>query len=139
MGSRRRRYAALAVALGACGDSSTSSRSDSEVAAVVAELATREEQYKVDEGRYLATGACTGDPVACAAWAPLHVNLRVTPPIQKLACSYAITTGTGGTATPPSGFTMKTPPGTWYFIVATCPEATFFASSVDLTLQRIAK
>ena len=99
-----------------------------------AELSVRQEQYKVDNGSYLAAPACS-DPAACAAW----TKLGVKPPIPKPACSYEITAGTGGTATPPSGFTINVPAGNWYFIVATCADATHFTSSVDSSIQRVAK
>jgi hypothetical protein len=125
------------IAACACGSESKSVAavdSQPEVAAMFAELQVREEQYKVDSGSYLAAPTCS-DPPTCAAWKTLNVK----PPIPKLTCSYAITAGTGGTATPPSGFTMATPKGNWNFLVATCPEATFFASSVDAAIQRTAR
>lgn len=100
-----------------------------------AELQVREEQYKVDNGAYLGAPACS-DPAACAEWK----KLNVTPPVPKLACSYTITAGTSpAKPAPPAGFTMEERPGSWYFIVATCPDATHFTSSASAMIQRVAK
>jgi type II secretory pathway pseudopilin PulG len=129
---------------------SRKSRARSEVAAMFAELATKENQYKVDNPTYLTTATCpTGTPTSTAqdaspcvasggAWAPMRVIL----PEKTVYCTYTITTGTSAdTPSPPTGFTMTQPAVSWYFIVANCnlsgaaTNAIYFTSSVDTAIQ----
>ena len=103
------------------------SKAKSEVGAMFGELAIRQDQYKLENGVYLATAACpaTTVPSGTAAascvtssgpWVPLKVRL----PSEKLICSYVTTIGTGTGATPPTGFSFTSPLGTWFTILATC-------------------
>jgi prepilin-type N-terminal cleavage/methylation domain-containing protein len=130
---------------------SRKSKARSEVAAVFAELSSKEMQYKIDNVGYLQAAACpTGtasstarDATPCSnstsgVWAPMRVLL----PETTLYCTYEITTGTGSEIpSPPTGFTMTAPAVSWFFIVATCnmsggtTNATYFTSSVDTTIQ----
>jgi hypothetical protein len=76
--------------------------------------------------------------------------MQVVATEKLIRCTYAVTTGCSGTTcatstvpSPPSPFTMSTPAGNWYFIVATCDmdgnggtNAQFFTSSVDTQQQK---
>ena len=128
------------------------STAKSEVAAVFAELMTKEEQYKIDNGVYIGALVCpiTPSPVAqdvsaCVATGTTWAKMRVALPTTFLYCTYQITSGKAGTTpAPPAPFTIKpagAQPVNWYFIVATCnmsgklPNATYFTSSVDVKYQ----
>jgi Tfp pilus assembly protein PilE len=139
-------------------------KASSETSAMFAELSTKEEQYKVDNGVYFGTAAstaqntstCPAAPsstlqlvapciVAGQPWATLHIN----PPEQKVYCSYAITVGPSTTApVPPAPFFMSsdgTNPAAisaWYYIIATCDmdgvaarNSAYFMSSMDTRIQ----
>ena len=128
---------------------SRKAKAESEVSAIFAELAMREEQWKQEAGTYLTTAACpttsttAGSPAAgCLGAGSDWAKLRVIAPLQTLRCSYAITTGTGVGVTNPDGFTFTAPPMNWYYILATCNtdgvasvNSKYFASSVDPAIQ----
>lgn len=137
-----------AIAVPAFTKESRKSKAMSEVGATFGELGVREEQYKSENTGYLAAAACPSAPLAagtdsssCIAsggvWEPLRVR-----PQEKLACSYEITTGTGAGTNNPSGFTFTSPPGNWYYIIATCDmdgdstNATYFTSNVNSAIQK---
>jgi prepilin-type N-terminal cleavage/methylation domain-containing protein len=140
-----------AVAMPSFFAESRKTKSSSEVSAMFAELTTKEEGYKLDHNSYLTAAACPASPssslqdaTGCIASGQPWSTLRVQLPEAKLYCSYAITTGAGGTTPhPPSPFTMSTPAASWYFIVATCDmdgssakNATYLINSLDTTIQR---
>lgn len=138
------------VAVPAFFGESRKAKSDTEVAAMFAELSVREEQYKADNAVYLAAAACpsttsaTGSASsACLGTGMAWTALRVSPPESTLRCKYQITQGDGSSSvTNPSGFTFTSPPQQWFYILATCDmdgsssvDATYFVSSVDSTIQ----
>jgi hypothetical protein len=114
-----------------------------------AELAMREDQYKLENGAYLAAAACPSTTVrtgtsaascvgAGGAWAPLRLRL----PSPTLLCSYTVTAGTGAGTSGPTGFSFASPPGAWFYLLATCDgdgnastNAQYFISSVASTIQ----
>jgi prepilin-type N-terminal cleavage/methylation domain-containing protein len=127
-------------------------RSDSEVSAMFSELATKQEEYKLDNGTYLAVPACPASPssqpqdiTSCktsASW----LALRILPTESKLRCSYEVTIGAAGVdPAPPAGFTLPTGPANgWYFILATCDmdnsstlNGQFLQSSLDASIQKV--
>lgn len=131
---------------------SRESKARSEVAAMFAELSTKEFQYKIDNPTFLQAAACppgtpsstARDATSCTAsggvWEPMRVNL----PEQTLYCTYEIQTGTSAETPAPPGnpaFTMPQPATSWFYIVATCnmtgnaTSALYFTSSVDSTIQ----
>ncbi|MGE0871661.1 MAG: prepilin-type N-terminal cleavage/methylation domain-containing protein [Kofleriaceae bacterium] len=139
-----------AIAIPSFFKESRKSKADSEVSAMFAELIAREEQYKSDNGSYLAAAACpsTTSPSgsassACLASGSPWALLRVSPPV-KLLCKYEISAGAASvTATIPTGFSFTQPVTPWYTILATCDmdgssavNATYFASSVDTKIQK---
>lgn len=139
-------------------------KADTEVAAMFAEIATKEEQYKAEQGSYLAATQCPTQtnataPVdfnticnAVAGWA----NLRVNASSNEIRCNYQVTVGAANTAlAPASPFTVPcstgaacttvTPATSWYYITAICDmdgqgnsstNTTFFQSSLDTKYQK---
>jgi prepilin-type N-terminal cleavage/methylation domain-containing protein len=138
-------------------------KADTEVAAMFSEIATKEEQYKSEQGAYLAATQCPSTTstagvdfnVVCngvAGWA----NLRVNATSSAIRCKYTVTTGAANTAlTPGSTFTVPcstgatcttaTPAVSWYYITAICDmdgqgdsstNTTFFQSSLDTKYQK---
>ena len=130
---------------------SSRAKAKSEIAAMFAELSTKEEQYRMDNDAYLAaapcpataraTGqvatACTDPPVG--AWFPMRVSL----PTQSLYCSYQIVTGPSTTPpAPPPPFTMPVPSTSWFWILATCDmdssatlDSYYFTSNMNSSIQ----
>jgi prepilin-type N-terminal cleavage/methylation domain-containing protein len=138
-----------AIAVPAFTKESRKSKATSEVGAMFSELAVRQDQYKLENNAYLTTAACPSAPAsngqdasACinsgGVWEPLRARL----PQTKLACSYAITTGTGTGTSNPSGFSFTSPVTSWFYIIATCDmdgdgtNALYFTSSVDSSMQK---
>ena len=113
------------------------------------ELAVRQEQYRLENGAYLATTACPSTPSAqpqdasgCIAASTDWHKLRVRLPTEKLRCSYTTEVGSGPGTNDPQGFTFTSPPGSWFYILATCDmddqpgtNSTYFVSSVDSRIQ----
>lgn len=129
-------------------------KGDSEINAMFAEIATKEEQYKIDNAVYLAAAACPSAPssagvdfnVTCVTTGSGWATLRVNAPESRSRCVYSITAGVAGTAlVPPAGFTVANQPvGAWYYIVGTCDldasagtNSTFFQSSTDTAIQKL--
>lgn len=129
---------------------SRKAKARSEVSAMFSELATKEEQYSLDNASYLATAACPGAPAqsgqdatACTTLSGVWVPLRVQLPETRLYCSYEIMSGDSTmTPSPPAPFVMNASvPQSWFYIVATCDmdgDATtnsrYFRSSYDATI-----
>ena len=135
-------------------------RTDPEISSMFTQIATSLEQFKAEQGNgsYYATtlvpsplGPCPSAPTpsganwntSCASTAGWS-NLRISAPESTMYCDYEIVTGAAGTTpSPPSGFTMTTPAGSWWWVLGTCDmdgkggtNATFFRSSVDAKLQK---
>jgi hypothetical protein len=119
-----------------------------------AEIATKEEQYKIDNGVYLAAALCPSATstagidfnAVCVTASSAWLTLRVNAPESKIRCTYAVTAGAEGTTlTPPTGFTVPAQPaGAWYYVVGTCDldgspttNSTFFQSSTDTVIQKL--
>jgi prepilin-type N-terminal cleavage/methylation domain-containing protein len=129
---------------------SRKSKASTEVGAVFAELAVREDQYKLENGVYLAATGCPGstspsgaDASGCIATSGVWQPLRVRLPSTNLLCNYVITTGSGTGTSDPGGFTFASPSGEWFYITATCDgdgdtttNATYFVSSLNTTIQK---
>jgi type IV pilus assembly protein PilA len=133
---------------------SRKSKGDSEIVAMFAELATKQEQYKIDNGVYLAAPACPSAPssggvdfnATCVTSGSAWATLRVSAPESRSRCTYQVAAGAAGTTlTPPSGFTVANQPvGAWYYVIGTCDldgsggtSSTFFQSSTDTTIQKL--
>jgi prepilin-type N-terminal cleavage/methylation domain-containing protein len=140
-----------AIAVPAFTKESRKSKASSEVNAMFAELAVREDQYKLENGAYLAADACpaTTSPngataASCVAtggaWEPLRARLSS----DTLVCSYTITAGTGAGTSGPAGFSFTSPAGAWFYIHATCDgdgsaavNAQYFVSNVSSKVQKL--
>lgn len=122
-------------------------KASSEVSAMFGELAVRQDQYKLENGRYLAAAACPSAPAtkgqdATGCLTTAWTGLRVRLPQDKLACSYEVVAGTGVGTDDPLGFAFTSPAGAWFYIVATCngdnqsgTNAQFFTSSASSAIQ----
>lgn len=137
------------------------SKAASETAAMLGELAIRQDQFHLENARYhpcaapctatsASTPACPAvssvhgtDAMSCidagGPWEPLRVRLSS----EKLLCSYVLTAGEGAGTNDPSGFSFTSPPGSWFYIIATCDmdgdsavDSTYFVSSQGSTIQK---
>jgi prepilin-type N-terminal cleavage/methylation domain-containing protein len=135
---------------------SSRSKAESEAASMFAELRVREEQYHLENGRYLSTSAAetttwpttpnrkgqTIYPLP-ATW----TTLKVLPPETSAYCTYVAIAGlpggaAGTTATSTFGFVV--PNTDWYYLLARCDmdgssatDGWFFTSSVDTTIRKV--
>jgi type II secretory pathway pseudopilin PulG len=138
-------------------------KADTEIAAMFAEIATKEEQYKTENGVYLAAAQCPTTTSTAGVdfnttcnsttgWA----NLRVIATDNQIRCKYTVTVGAASTAlTPGSTFTVPcstgvacttvTPATAWYYVTSICDmdgqgdsstNTTFFQSSLDTKYQK---
>jgi type II secretory pathway pseudopilin PulG len=105
---------------------SRKSKGSSEVSEMIAEISVREEQYRTENGGYLAAPACPAAPAtrgqdasACIASGTPWDQLRLRIP-ERLHCSYEIVAGDGSGTVDPLGFTFSSPDEPWYYVVATC-------------------
>lgn len=135
---------------------SARSKSDAEVAAIFAELRVKEEQYKLEHGVYLSTGADEDDTFPTAPSGTLQtfqtalpaewVTLRFAAPQPKVYCAYVALAGTkddtpGSKATTDFGMSDD-PEVSWYYLLARCDldgntsrDAYYFTSSMDTRIQ----
>ena len=126
------------------------SKARTEISSFFAELQTKEEQYKIDQGSYLAAPACPPmpsstlqDALVCQANGTPWATMRVQLPSTQCYCSYTIMIGLPtDVPAPPVPYTMSQPASSWYFIVATCDMdgdpatySTYFTSSLDSRIQ----
>lgn len=125
---------------------------NAEVASFFAALTVGQEQYKIDNGVYLAAAACPSGPpsgrlldvTSCVAAGQPWKNLNVMLPTKQTSCVYETTVGTGTGTKNPHGFTWESPAQGWYYVIATCdvkgdgaPLSTYFTSSTDATIQKL--
>ncbi len=128
-------------------------KASTEVAAMFAEIMVKQEQYKLENGAYLAVPTCPATPSAkgqaittCQAL-PSWIALRILPPESKLKCSYTVTVGPAGTAPAPvTGFTLTTsaPATGWHFVHALCDMdgntaaySEYLQSTLDMQIQKV--
>jgi type IV pilus assembly protein PilA len=144
-----------AIALPSFSGQTRKAKGDSEVAAFFAELKIREEQYSVENGKYLSTGAsesATFPVTPTAATQTLGTlpatwqSLKVRTPESAARCGYVVIAGikttTGGTiATTSFGFTA--PAKNWFYILAHCDldgnnavDSYYFISNDNAKIQK---
>ena len=133
---------------------SSKAKHQSEVTAMMGEIAVKLEQFKMESptGRYIDAPKCPGSPTpaganfrtSCIVAASVWETLRINPPSTTTYCSYAVTTGTSADAPAPTGFTMAQTATSWWFIIAECDmgndggtNATFMVSSIDSKQQKL--
>lgn len=121
-----------AVALPSFTTQSRKAKGDAEVGAFFAELRIREEQYAVENGAYLSTGAgeaATFPATPTAAGQALGTlpatwqALKVRTPESTARCGYVVIAGTstdpaGALATTSFGYTP--PAKNWFYVLAHC-------------------
>ena len=126
-------------------------KADTEVTAMFAEISTREEQYKIDNGSYGAVAECptvtsaTGVAAStCMGGGSDWLAMRINPPESTVRCKYQVFTGTTAGTLTQGGFTYASPAASWYFMLATCDmdgnsstNATFSASSSDTKINKL--
>jgi prepilin-type N-terminal cleavage/methylation domain-containing protein len=144
-----------AIALPSFAGQTRKAKGDSEVGAFFAELKVREEQYAVENGKYLSTGAgesttfpATPKPAAQtlgtlpATWQAL----KVRTPESSARCGYVVIAGTktdtaGTLAT--TTFAYTTPAKNWFYILAHCDldgnnavDSYYFISNDNSKIQK---
>ena len=145
-----------AVALPSFAAQSRKAKGDAEVGAFFGELAVREEQYAVENGLYLSTGASesttfpatpTPGTQALATLPAAWQTLKIRAPESSVRCGYVVMAGTradlpGALATGSFGFTAPTK--NWFYILAHCNldgdpavDSYYFVSSDDPKIQKL--
>jgi prepilin-type N-terminal cleavage/methylation domain-containing protein len=145
-----------AVALPSFTGESRKSRGDSEVGALFGELAVREEQYAVENGKYLSTGASetstypvtpTPSAQALSSFPTTWNTLKIRSPEASARCGYVVIAGTktdtaGAMATTSFGFVV--PAKNWFYILAHCDldgntavDSYYFMSNDDARIQKL--
>ncbi len=139
-----------AIALPVFTEESRKAKAESEVAAWLAEIQVKQEQFKMDNPTYRDTaGPCPAAPsagvtIVCHNAGQDWDGLRIAAPTTTAACTYDIQAGTtAGTVV--GGFPAFTSPArNWYYVIAECdedgngaPNAQFFVSSMDSTIVKI--
>jgi prepilin-type N-terminal cleavage/methylation domain-containing protein len=144
-----------AVALPSFAGESRRAKGDSEVAAFFAELKVREEQYAVENGKYLSTGAseaATFPATPTANAQPLGTlpatwqTLKVRTPESSARCGYVVIAGTrsdpaGTIATTTFGYAP--PAKNWFYLLAHCDldgssavDSYYFISNDNAKIQK---
>jgi type IV pilus assembly protein PilA len=144
-----------AIALPSFASESRKAKGDSEVAAFFAELTVREEQYAVENGKYLSTSSgetatfpATVSPStqALSTLPTTWQTLRVRTPESSARCGYTVVAGTrtdaaGSIATTTFGYTP--PAKNWFYVLAHCDldgnsatDSYYFISNDDATIQK---
>lgn len=121
-----------AIALPSFAGETRKAKGDAEVAAFFGELVVREEQYAVENGRYLSTsaGETTTFPATPSAQAQAlgtlpatWQTLKVRTPESTARCGYTVIAGTrtdaaGSIASTTFGYTA--PAKNWFYVLAHC-------------------
>jgi prepilin-type N-terminal cleavage/methylation domain-containing protein len=144
-----------AIALPSFAGESRKAKGDSEVAAFFGELAVREEQYAVENGRYLSTAASETTTFPATASPSTQTlgtlpstwqTLKVRTPESTARCGYVVV---AGTRTDPAGtiasttFGYTAPARNWFYVLAHCNldgnsavDSYYFISSDDARIQK---
>jgi prepilin-type N-terminal cleavage/methylation domain-containing protein len=125
-------------------------KGQTEINPMFAELGNREEQYKMENGSYLAAATCPSSASNAGTLASTCLTsgspwtlLRVQPSESKLKCTYTVTTGlaaddpttAAGFPTWVTGVTPPTLAASWWFIEAECPYNKYFTASWDTKIR----
>lgn len=144
-----------AVALPNFTSDSRRAKGDAEVGAFFAEFKIREEQYAIENGKYLSTGAsetatfpATATPGATALGTLPVVwqTLKVRTPESSARCTYVVVAGTpsdtaGTMASTTFGYTP--PAKNWFYVLARCDldgnssvDSYYFISNDNAKVQK---
>jgi prepilin-type N-terminal cleavage/methylation domain-containing protein len=144
-----------AIAVPTFASTSRKTKGDAEVSAFFAELRIRQEQYQLEYGRYMSTGAdeTAVFPTPSAKGTTLGTlpatwtALKVRPPESKARCGYVVIAGTptdnpGAMATGSFGYVK--PSKNWFYVLAHCDmdgsattDGYYFISSDAATIQKL--
>ena len=144
-----------AIALPSFTGESRKSRGDSEVGAFFGELAVREEQYAVENGKYLSTGASetasfpvtpTPGATALGTLPATWQTLKVRTPESSARCTYVVIAGlptdTAGSMASTT-FAYTPPAKNWFYILAHCNldgdssvDSYYFISNDNAKIQK---
>jgi len=130
--------------------------SDAEVNAMFTELGLKEQEYKLENGVYLSTGAAesatypatvTKSAQSIATLPATWTQLKVVPPQSTVKCGYVVIAGQANVAPGAMAagtFGMTTPQQAYYYILAHCnidgnssKDGYYFQSSLDSTIKKI--
>jgi type IV pilus assembly protein PilE len=144
-----------AVAVPMFAGESRKAKGDAEVSAFFAELVVREEQYAVENGRYLSTGTSESNAFPATVSQTAQTlgtlpttwqTLKVKVPETSARCGYVVIAGvSGGTAGSMASTTFAyTPPAkNWFYVLAHCDldgnssvDSYYFASNDDAKIQK---
>jgi prepilin-type N-terminal cleavage/methylation domain-containing protein len=145
-----------AIALPSFTSEARKSKGDSEVAAFFGELAVREEQYGVENGKYLSTsaGESVTFPVTPTAAAQTlgtlpttWQTLKMRTPESSARCGYVVVAGTktdsAGTIASTS-FSYTPPAKNWFYVLAHCDldgntavDSYYFISNDDAVIKKL--
>ena len=144
------------LALPSFASQSRKSKGDAEVNAFFAELVVREEQYQVENGRYLSTGANESatfpatqqaTAIAIGTLPATWTTLKIRPPMDQVRCSYVVLAGTAGSAVGAmagTSFGYASPQKNWFYALAHCnldnsaaTDSYYFVSSDRSTVQKL--
>lgn len=144
-----------AIALPSFTSQTRKSKGDTEVGAFFAELRVREEQYQVENGKFLSTGTSESNtfpvtpsatPQTLGTLPATWQSLRVRTPESSARCGYVVI---AGTKTDPAGsmasttFSYTPPAKNWYYVLAHCDldndasvDSYYFISNDSSTIQK---
>jgi len=141
-----------AIALPMLTGEANEQKSETEVQTMFTSLRLAEEQYKLENGQYLSTGASETDtwpttpgpaPQDLLPLPPAWASLKITLPQQQARCAYVVIAGPGGAVgTMATTFGFTAPTTSWYYVLAHCDadrdpsiDGYFFSSSLDPTVK----
>lgn len=145
-----------AIALPSFASESRKAKGDAEVNAFFAELAVREEQYAIENGAYLSTGAsesATFPATPSASAQPLGAlpatweTLKIRPPESSARCGYVVVAGSrlsgSAGAIASTTFGYAAPARNWFYILAHCNldgdsavDSYYFVDNDDAKIQK---
>lgn len=144
-----------AIALPSFTSESRKSKGDSEVSAFFAELRVREEQYQVENGKFLSTGSSETNMFPATPSASAQAlgtlpatwqTLKVRTPEASARCSYVVVAGTktdSAGAIASTTFAYTPPTKNWFYVLARCDldnnsavDSYYFISNDASTIQK---
>ena len=144
-----------AIALPSFAGQTRKAKGDSEVGAFFAELKVREEQYAIENGKYLSTGASESSTFPASPKPTTQTlgtlpttwqSLKVRTPESSTRCGYVVIAGTktdaaGSIAS--TTFAYTAPAKNWFYVLAHCDldgntavDSYYFISNDDSAIKK---